>query len=197
LTTRRNETAKIFECEWRECARGSENITQLKATNTGAFYPLCKSMQNNATVLPVQSDANVTCTHTRIGRNERRPGGQVKTHLSLHAQRRLFCVRCNTGEEKRPISSGINVVCTAITFSGRARGQYDFTWNANASLLRQRENVDFGRIICLLLYAAILTAATANRSSVRAVLRGFRMKAELMIERKIHPPSRNADCFYV
>jgi len=128
-------------------------------------------MQNNATVLPAQSDANVACT--RIGRNERRPGGQVKTHLSLRAQRRLFRVRCNMGEEKRPISSGINVVCTALTFSGRARGQYDFTWNANASLLRQRENVDFGRIICLLLYAAVLTAVTANRSSVHAVLRGF------------------------
>jgi len=58
-------------------------------------------MQNNATVLPAQSDANVACTRTRIGRNERRPGGQVKTHLSLRAQRRLFRVRCNTGGGKK------------------------------------------------------------------------------------------------
>lgn len=65
------ESAKIFECEYGVYARSrkynTETISAHAKATTTAFYPLCKSMQNNAAVLPAQSDADVTvyaCMHT-------------------------------------------------------------------------------------------------------------------------------------
>lgn len=163
---------------WIESVRGSENITQLFQQREGYQHRAAAVARfiryvNRCKIMPpycrAQSDADVACTRTRMGRNERRrPDGQVKTHLSLRAGR-LFRVRCNTGE-KRPISSDINVVCMALTFSEEAYSQYDPIWNANACAPTKGKCRYFPRIIRLLLYAVIFIAITANRSSTRAVL---------------------------
>lgn len=92
---------------------------------TVAFYPLCKSMQNNAAVLPAQSDADVACMYAYAYGQERTTStswSQVKTHLSPRARLDGYFASTATREgdrerEGRPVSSGINVVCTTFIFS--------------------------------------------------------------------------------
>jgi hypothetical protein len=107
-----------------------------------AFYPLCKSMQNNAAVLPAQSDADVACTRIRVWAGTNDAEQVVKLRHIYHSAPtigRLFRVRCNTRGEKRRSRQA----STSFT-SRRARPVLTFS---RGTILRERRSllVDKGK----------------------------------------------------
>lgn len=105
---------------------------RLHRATTVAFYPLCKSMQNNAAVLPAQvrRGCNVYAYAYGQERTTATRWSQVKTHLSLHAQLDdYFASAATRGKKGRFHQAGcINVVCTTLTFYGRRTTYLHETW---------------------------------------------------------------------
>ena len=140
-------------------------------------------MQNNAAVLPAQSDADVACTRTRIWAGTNDVEQMVKLRHIYHSVPDGYFASAATRVKKRPISSDINVVCMVLTFSGEAVGTYD---TRNACSDKGKMSIFLDALFAWLLYAVILIAITVESlvDSCRSPADSARMKAKLMIKRR-------------
>ena len=149
-------------------------------------------MQNNAAVLPAQSDADVACTRTRIWAGTNDVEQMVKLRHIYHSAPDGYFASAATRVKKGPSrQTSMSFAHWFNIFRGGTQCRYPrlllHIYMKRETLLRQRENVHiFRRIIRLAFVRSNFNSY--NRKSLvdscSSLAGSARMKAKLMIKRR-------------